>query len=351
MEGAQRVPSVGERVEHQAAQDRARGCRRYSNDVTMPKLPPPPRRPQKRSALSVGAGRHSDLGGDTTSAATGCRRQAVLAASQPKPPPASGRRCRVGDDAAGGARPNACVSRSKSPQGRPACGPRRWATGSTRIPSSSEVDHQPAVADRVAGDVVAAAATTRADRARGAKRATPEDVRHPGAARDQRRPLCRPYRSRPCGRGSRRRGSTSRAAPRSRPPGFSSRSSSRSSFSEPVHRHRASLGHRTPFISLSHRVETAPRRCAVACLEAANSGWPGWGPAGHAGSRCASSRCLPKPRPAAISSMLRRVSSSMQQAASHGASANCAWRRPTYCVRRGRSCAGPWRRAGPAREH
>ena len=46
------------------------GCARNVNDVTTPKLPPPPRRPQNRSACSVGAradvlaGREDDVGRD-----------------------------------------------------------------------------------------------------------------------------------------------------------------------------------------------------------------------------------------------------------------------------------------------
>ena len=97
------------------------GCRRYSKDVTTPKLPPPPRRAQKRSACSSAEARRSLPSAVTTSAARRlsavrpCRRD-----SQPIPPP----RVRppipvVLTKPPGTARPCACVAASTSPQVAP----------------------------------------------------------------------------------------------------------------------------------------------------------------------------------------------------------------------------------------
>ena len=58
-----------------------------SNEVTMPKLPPPPRSPQNRSAFDSGLAVTSAVGGDDVGREQVVERQPVLALSQPLPPP------------------------------------------------------------------------------------------------------------------------------------------------------------------------------------------------------------------------------------------------------------------------
>ena len=133
---------------------------RNSNSVTTPKLPPPPRSAQKRSGCSLLAhpqdlpvGGH-DLGPDQV-----VRGQAVLPA-QPAEAAAEGE----SGDAGGGVDPG---GRGQSMLCRLAVDvPERGSRSDRRglCPGidpdevhEREVDHQPVVADRIAGDVVAAA--------------------------------------------------------------------------------------------------------------------------------------------------------------------------------------------------
>src|SRR5215472_7143279 len=98
------------------------GCSWYSNDVTTPKLPPPPRSPQKSSefclALAV-----SNLPSAVTTSAD--RRLSQLRpcfpCSQPSPPPRVSPAIPVVETTPPVlARPKACVSRLYSPQVSPA---------------------------------------------------------------------------------------------------------------------------------------------------------------------------------------------------------------------------------------
>ena len=64
------------------------GCSRYSNAVTTPKLPPPPRSAQNRSGFSSALARTSSPSAVTTSAASRLSHAGpCLRASQPRPPP------------------------------------------------------------------------------------------------------------------------------------------------------------------------------------------------------------------------------------------------------------------------
>ena len=88
------------------------GCKRYSNEVTTPKLPPPPRKPQKRSGCSVALVWRNWPSAVTMSAASRLsltmpwRRD-----SQPKPPPSVSPAIPVVEIAPPtAANPKACVS-------------------------------------------------------------------------------------------------------------------------------------------------------------------------------------------------------------------------------------------------
>ena len=111
------------------------GCRRYSNAVTTPKLPPPPRRPQSRSGFSSSLARTTAPSAVTTSAASrlshaGPWRRAI----QPRPPPSVRPAMPVFETLpVGVARPIRCVAASISPSTTP--GPARAirCSGSTEI--------------------------------------------------------------------------------------------------------------------------------------------------------------------------------------------------------------------------
>ena len=112
------------------------GCARKRNDVTTPKLPPPPRSPQNRSGWSSSLAATSSPSAVTTSAAT--RLSIVrpcLRVSHPIPPP----RVRPATPVcvtipAGTASPNACVARSSSPSVTPASTSTSPSSASTRTP-------------------------------------------------------------------------------------------------------------------------------------------------------------------------------------------------------------------------
>ena len=85
------------------------------------------------------------------------------------------------------ARPKSCVSRSNSPQLRPACACAVRAVGiDADALHGPEVDDDAVVADRLAGDVVAAAAHRDGERVREAERQRRLDVGHAVAAGDDR---------------------------------------------------------------------------------------------------------------------------------------------------------------------
>ena len=116
------------------------GCSAYSNDVTTPKLPPPPRSAQKRSGFSslrcahdARVGGH-DLGGDA-----GCRRSGrPSCVSQPMPPPSVSPPMPVWlMKPPGVARPCCCVAASTSAQVAPPPQTARRAAGIDRRPRSS----------------------------------------------------------------------------------------------------------------------------------------------------------------------------------------------------------------------
>ena len=108
---------------------------RSTNDVTIPKLPPPPRRPQNRSGLLSALAVTSRPSAVTTSAEI--RLSGVsphLRSSQPLPLPSVSPAIPVVEKRPPvTARPNACVSASKSPQVAPASARTVRASGSTRI--------------------------------------------------------------------------------------------------------------------------------------------------------------------------------------------------------------------------
>ena len=112
------------------------GCARNRNDVTTPKLPPPPRRPQNRSGWSSSLAATSSPSAVTTSAPTRLSTlRPCLRVSHPIPPP----RVRPATPVcvtipAGTASPNACVARSSSPRVTPASTSARPFPSSTRTP-------------------------------------------------------------------------------------------------------------------------------------------------------------------------------------------------------------------------
>ena len=136
-------------------------CSRYSKEVTTPKLPPPPRSAQKRSGFSSAEARRTRPSAVTTSAATRLSAlRPALRLSQPMPPPSVSPPMPVWlTKPPGVARPCACVARVDVGPGRAAAAdgaPRRRVD--RHLVHAAEVDHQPAVADREPGVVVAAAA-------------------------------------------------------------------------------------------------------------------------------------------------------------------------------------------------
>src|SRR3989304_2311075 len=97
------------------------GCRRYSNRVTMPKLPPPPRRPQNRSAFSSSLAWTTSPSARTTSAPIMLSTvYPSLRSSQPEPlPSVSPAMPVVGMRPPGMASPCSWVAASNSPQFTP----------------------------------------------------------------------------------------------------------------------------------------------------------------------------------------------------------------------------------------
>lgn len=137
------------------------GCSRNSNPVTMPKSPPPPRRPQNRSACSCRPARTTRPSASTTSAEKEVVAGQSVLAGRPSAAAAGGEPADAGggDPPAGGAESVRLRGRVElSPPHAPA-GPRRPGTrvdGEGR--QAAEVDQHPVVARTRPGDAVAAAA-------------------------------------------------------------------------------------------------------------------------------------------------------------------------------------------------
>ena len=127
----------------------------------MPKLPPPPRSPQNRSGCSWSLAVRNRPSAVTTSADSRLSQVSpYLRCSQPMPPPSVSPAIPVVETAPPVvASPNACVSRSNSPQVRPAWA---WARPGAGVDPHAlhrrQVDDDAVVADRLPGDVVPAAA-------------------------------------------------------------------------------------------------------------------------------------------------------------------------------------------------
>ena len=108
-------------------------CRRYSNSVTTPKLPPPPRSAQNRSGCSVALARTQRPSASTTCADS---RLSIVSpctrVSQPQPPPSVRPPTPVWLIVpAGTARPCSCVAASSCPNDAPPPTRARRACGST----------------------------------------------------------------------------------------------------------------------------------------------------------------------------------------------------------------------------
>ena len=159
-------------------------CRRYSNDVTIPKLPLPPRSPQNRSALVRALAVSRRPSAVTTSADS--RLSAVsphLRSSQPLPLPSVRPAMPVVENRPPvTASPKACVSRSKSPHVAP---PSARAVDADPL-HGREVDDDAAVAGAVAGGRVAAAAHGDRQPVVAGEADGGDDVGRAGAPRDQR---------------------------------------------------------------------------------------------------------------------------------------------------------------------
>src|SRR3954471_4034449 len=124
------------------------GCRRYSSAVTIPKFPPPPRRPQSRSGFSSALAVTRSPSAVMTSAPSRLSHAGpYLRAIQPSPPPRVRPATPVSDTLpVGVARPKACVARSTSPSSAPgltravrateSTSTARWAERSTTTPAS-----------------------------------------------------------------------------------------------------------------------------------------------------------------------------------------------------------------------
>ena len=119
----------GARWEHRPGVDeRADLVQARTRSVTTPKLPPPPRSAQNRSAFSSSLARHRsaarghDLGRDEAVDRSPCSRSGSHAAAEREAGDAS-----VRDRPAGTARPCSCVARSRSPSSAPP--PRRAGRG------------------------------------------------------------------------------------------------------------------------------------------------------------------------------------------------------------------------------
>ena len=140
------------------------GCRRKVNPVTTPKLPPPPRtacrtgrrvRPHRREATVP-------VRGDDVPRLQDCRRTAHAFPAASRSPRESVRPATPVCDIRppGVARPNATVSQSTSPHKSATLYAQalRAARIDPHRAHRREVDHQAGVTDRVAGDIVSAAA-------------------------------------------------------------------------------------------------------------------------------------------------------------------------------------------------
>ena len=170
------------------------GCRAYSSEAAMPKLPPPPRIAQKRSGFSSCAGaQHAAVGHDHLGRAQVVEREAVLR-HQPAEPAAERQAGDAGLPTTPPvvARPCSCVSRLNSFQSTPPCA---RAVRARRIDVNAlhrrQIDHQAAVDRRPAGDVVAAAAHRDLEAERARQLDGVDDVGDAAAAGDQRPDACR----------------------------------------------------------------------------------------------------------------------------------------------------------------
>ena len=168
------------------------GCRRYSRDAAIPKLPPPPRTAQNRSAFSSSLTRRT-----RPSAVTSCtdvrlsRASPYLPISHPIPPPRVRPAIPVLDTTPPVvASPCSWVSRLNSPQVTPPCA---RAVRVLRIHVDAfhqrQVEHQPAINGGASRHIVTAAPHRdfQVQRARQMHRL--DDIGDAAAARDQRRPL------------------------------------------------------------------------------------------------------------------------------------------------------------------
>ena len=167
----------------------------------MPKLPPPPRTPQKRSAFSSALAFTNSPSAVTRSTETSWSIVSpCLRMIQPMPPPSVSPAtpvCVTMPD--GTASPNACVSWSSSPSRTPACTRAVRASGSTRMPFIGERSITSRRRDRQAREGVPAAAHGDRQAALLPEPHGGDHVRDAGAASDQRRDTCRSSRSRSCG--------------------------------------------------------------------------------------------------------------------------------------------------------
>ena len=172
------------------------GLSRNSNSVTIPKLPPPPRTPQNRSAFSCSLARTNSPSAVIRSTES---RLSMVSPNRrivnPMPPPrVSPARPVCETKPAGTTSPNAWVSRSSSPSSTPA-----WARTDTLrgvhldALHRGEIDDHPSVAYGVAGEAVAAASNGHEETVLPGEAEGRGHVRRSGAARDQRgEPVDRP---------------------------------------------------------------------------------------------------------------------------------------------------------------
>jgi hypothetical protein len=111
------------------------GCRRYSNEVTTPKLCPAPRMAQNRSSCCVAlAVRRTPSAVTISTASRLSMAKPYLLLSQLCPPPRVSAAMPVVETVPTGvARPKACVSRSNSPPSTPGSARTVRAMGSTRM--------------------------------------------------------------------------------------------------------------------------------------------------------------------------------------------------------------------------
>ena len=182
---------VLERPEHRAGVVGVDGCALKRNDVTTPKLPPPPRTAQKRSAFSLALAVTNCPSASTMSTAS---RLSIVRphcrVRWPMPPPSVRPPTPVVEMMpAGTARPNACV-------GMVDVAPQRAAAGEhgvllrvdADVPHRRQIDDQAVVAHAQAAGVVAAAADRHQQLVLAAEVHRRDDVGDVGAAGDQARP-------------------------------------------------------------------------------------------------------------------------------------------------------------------